>query len=667
MASIWVSPQSGDILNSGQAWLRGDTISIQFVLDTAHVLYSDVAGIQLISGVLPLGTYYNDSTKQIVGTIQSLPKGTLNYPVVFRVSFNSSTRVYDRSFNIVVNPVDEEQHWSVTSGTVNLGTFNRGSSVTIPLDIVNPDSDPLTYTAVGYNSGSGFQGLPAGIGIDTQGRIVGTPTITDNQPGTYYFKVYARSPAELISNPKGEGVPRTSEKIYSLVLATEIILDARLSDAVKWETPEGSIGATYETYPSHFSVKAVPEYQISGTLSNESQVINYTLVTLGSTLPDGLILDNTTGLILGRCPYVNNTTTFTFTVEAQVVFVDNTTGAIRQSTISSQRTFSISVHNIYLTKSSSSVKFAVPPNIRSKLAQWISGNKPELREKNISVDGVNIPANQISHELQILSRAQVFRAIDPLFGRVKDLKVLLVTGLYYLGSNFQDYLTDYHHPFTLQVGSLKSAKAYSLDGTYIYDVIYLELIDPIQGAGGFDSQNREVLLKRYRGNNRTAINAWNLPASLDEYYPNSINNLRSDLILTSNRLSGQLGVGLSGTEGLPLWMVCNQTPGDPTSIIGYQCAVELVYAQPGSGPGIVNTLIQAGINLDIEGETIEVDRYLVETNGFFSMTFDFDASHNIITDFDGPNNTTTPTINLTSFDLQLASASKYYKFPPSDL
>ena len=667
MASIWASPASGDLLNSGQPWRHGDTLAIQFLLDSTHRLYSDVAGIQLIGGVLPPGAYFNGATNKLSGTLLPLPKGTTSYPVVFRVSFKTSTRTYDRSFNIKVDPVDEEQHWSVPLGSVDLGTYNRGSGVTIPLDIVNPDADPLVYTAVGYNAGTGFQGLPVGLALDSQGRIVGAPTITDNQPGTYYFKVYVRSPAELLSNPRGEGVPRTSEKIYSITLAVEIVLDARLSDAVKWDTPAGSLGSTYETYPSHFSVVAEPEYQISDALSSESQMISYTLIPSSNPLPDGLILDTLSGLILGRCPYVDKTSTYDFTIEARVVFVNNDTGAIRPSTIASQRTFSITIRNIYITNSSTSVKFAIPPRLRSKLAQWISGNRAELREENLSVEGVNIPASQTANSLQILSAAQVFRAIDPLFGRVPTYKTLLVTGLYYGGSGFQDYLTDYHHPFTLRAGPLSTARAYSLDGQYIYDVIYLSLLDPLQGAGGFDGQSREVLLKRYAGASQTAIPEWNLPATLDEYYPSSVRNLRLDLIDLSNRLAGQTGIGLSGTEGLPLWMLCEQTPGDPTSVLGYQCAVELVYVRAGSGPGIVKVLTQAGFNLDVEGETIEVDRYLLETDGFRSMTFDFDVDANLITDFDGPDNITTPTTNMTTFDRQLESESKYYKFPPGEV
>jgi hypothetical protein len=944
MASIWASPTSGALLNDGNPWLRGDTANITLQLNTLHPLYGDFNSIDLIGGILPQGLYYNGGTRKIMGTIEQLPKGQTEYPVVFRVNFQNSTRTYDRSFNLIVDPVDEEQHWNIPTGIQYLGTFNRGSGLTVQLDIVNPDQDPLVYKAVGYVGPVGtFQGLPLGLEVDTQGRLVGSPTITGNSPGDYYFRVYARDPDDLISNPRKEGAPRTSEKIYRLTIGEEIVLDARLSDAVRWETPAGSLGSTYETYPSHFAVKAVPQYEVNGVTSSETQSIQYSLTAKSKPLPDGLILDPMSGMIIGRCPYVTINKTSEFTVEARVVFVHNDTGAVRLSSIAGERTFSITIRNIFTSDATTSLHVNVPPQVRSKIARWIWGNKAEVRpdytensliytgngvttkflapsrvtgktddtivvliddqvtnrpynelnegdkdyvefvtgvdntytdltgwtaegngnwtvqagnstvrqsingtatvfysdylafgkklsgtiqvaanagdddfigfvvgfkpgdiastttdflmidwkkgqqdatppgfavsqvKKGLSstsaswnhvpsggvtelargstlgsvgwqhgqsytfdieftatnlkvwVDGVlqcdvngtfsdgrfgfynnsqsgvtyagvastylappngvqikviryiNQAPGATSNKLTVLGWDNLFRRADSYFGKKREYRILITNGLNFTGGNFLDFLKDYHHPTTLRVGEVRSARARSPEGTHLYDVIYLTVNDPMEGAGGFDSNGVEERLPRYVvGQVPRAIEQWNLTKEMDQYFPNSVNNLRLDLINKFNRLQGQQGIGILGREGLPLWMMCEQELGKPSTVIGYQCAIELAYVRAGSGPAIVRTLSTSGMNTDLQGSSIEVDRYLLSSDGFSSTTFYDDTDGiwndddsmdmdflNIIT-FDGPENPDTPTTNPTTFDRSLQSEIKYYKFPPGE-
>jgi hypothetical protein len=367
-------------------------------------------------------------------------------------------------------------------------------------------------------------------------------------------------------------------------------------------------------------------------------------------------------LITGRCPYVTVSKTSEFTIEARVVFLNNSTGEIRLSTIASERTFSLTIRSIFASDGVTSLQISVPPATRSLLAQWIWGTAPELR------DGKNIP-----HNLTILGKDQVFRANDVYFGKKRDYRIMLVSGLNYLqNGSFLDKLRDYHHPTTLRVGKVQSARAVTPDGKYIYDVIYMTTIDPMAGAGGFDAQGREELLARQPG---TAIPVWNMTKDADHYYPNSIRNMRADLINRFNRLPWgennetmeSRGLGVSGREGLPLWQMSEQIVGDPSSIPGYQCVIELAYVNPGSGPGIVKTLTLAGMNEAVQGLTIPVDRYLLLSDGTSNTTFDGpEYGLDEITTFDGPDNAITPTSFLTTFDTSLQSESKYYKFPPGD-
>lgn len=666
MASIWKAPASGDLLNNGAPWRRGDTVDVLLEFN------SSPSRVDLIGGDLPPGLYFNGATRKIYGVIAALPKNITTYPVVFRAFGADQSKSYDRSFRWQVNPVDEEQHWSVPSGLQDLGSVNRGSSVNIPLDIVNPDQDNLVYRAMGVDTklAGAYSGLPNGLMVEqaspTIVRVIGSPTITNNNPGTYYFKVYARDPDDIARYPHGEGSPRTSEKTYRITINPEIVLDARLSDTVRWETPAGSLGSTYETYPSHFGVKAVPQYQVSGSSSVEVQTIRYTLTPASKPLPDGLLLDPASGLILGRCPYVATNTTFDFIVEARVVFVNQDTGAVRPSSVASERSFNVTIRNIFGVDSVTTLQVNVPGDARRKIAKWIWGSLPELRE----------PTEKQATEFKIIGRDNTFRSSDDNFGKKKDYKILLAAGLnYFADGTFLDKLRDYHHTANWRIGSLASARARSPEGNHLYDVIFLTVIDPLAGAGGFDIANKEMNLSRYvAGQKQTAIPQWNLKAEDAHYFPNSIRNMRLDMQVNRNRQdwpeqnqrAASRGYGLVGREGLPLWMMSEQELGKPGTVPGYQTVIELAYVKAGSGPSIVRILDQAGMNEDLQGTTITVDRYLLLSDGFSSTSFDFNEADGSITTFDGPDNPMTPTVQLTTFDKVLQSESKYYKFPPGD-
>ena len=114
-------------------------------------------------------------------------------------------------------------------------------------------------------------------------------------------------------------------------------------------------------------------------------------------------------------------------------------------------------------------------------------------------------------------------------------------------------------------------------------------------------------------------------------------------------------------------MMSEQELGKPASVLGYQCAFELAYVKAGSGPAIVKALSTAGMNTDLQGTSITVDRYLLLSDGTASTTFDGpEFGFEEVTTFDGPENTESPTTSLTTFDTSLQSESKYYKFPPGD-
>jgi hypothetical protein len=679
---VWIQPSGGTLTNGSRPWRRGDVALIQLILDT-----SNLETLTLMAGRLPPGIQYDPLTRSMKGVIEALPKGDLDYTVIFRATL-ASGRFYDRSFKWAVDPLDEHQYWQSPSGVKDLGIIDRGSNVSIQLNLINLDLDHIEYRVVGERGPSGSHaGLPLGLVVDNFGRITGSPSITNNPPGDYYFRVFARDPQDLAHHPRLEGSPRTSETLYRLSLSSTINLDARLSDVVRWVSPEGSLGSTWETYPSHFQIVAQPQYRINQVDALETQSIYYTLADDSDPLPEGLFLERETGLIAGRCPYVNASRTYELTVEARVVFI-NHNGGIRLSTISSKRDFTLTIRSLLTNDSLTNINISLPSMFRSKALSWLWTDRPN--------------ASGVSENQKILSSDRLYRPTDQFFGRKSQFKILLIGSINYRG-NLQQKLNTYHHSTTLRVGQLRSAIARDPDGSHIYDVLYLTIQDSQLGAGGFNSQGQEQSLNRYvEGQPLTSIPSWNLTANDAHYYPASIKNFRQDFIQRQGRLAGHEGYGLDGREALSQWMMSEQISGVPSSIPGYQCVIELAYVRPGLGPSVVKGLQRAGMEQDLQGITIDVAGFLLERNTVNSTIFDrlnpteeitvfdgpditeedtiFDGPNDTvqvitfdgpdvlaITTFDGPDALVDPTFQYTRFDLELQVENKYYKFSSGDV
>lgn len=703
VCGMWLAPEAGDINSSLNPYTKGSTLDISLVVDD---FYSD-ASIEMISGSLPPGLVFSPANKRIRGTVGPIPKGTNQYVVGFRAK--SGNFYQDRSFRFIVDPTVEPHRWDSSwldgmTKTINpktgeiiyqIATAYRGAGLNIPLKVINPDNDILNFDVLGYaypdiesQDSSSYEGLPDGLEVDIFGRIVGTPTISTNSPGDYYFKIYVR-------NPKRED-DDTPNTIFKIKVGEEILISPELSDQVKWITEKENIGSTFETHASHFEIKAVPLYESATLDSNEYQEIRYSLAQSSKPLPPGLFLNEKNGRIQGICPYVTGDHKAYFTAQARVVFVNRRTGAIRESNILSERTFYFTIKNLFDTNSALYLYIKVPPLDRREIVQWTFGNKAEFKgdspfKKNI---------------LTVLGRENLFRYEESSWGRVDDLNILLVGGLKNISDEeMQGKLRDYHRRMDLFIGEIKTAKGYDPDGNYIYDVLYLKIEDPMKGAGGFDALGRDVIKTpvydtlvrpnpsvndRTLGENewtrpdgeydKGGIPEWNLSRLSDRYHPTGVYNARADLINTANRQpwpqggeDANRGVGLAGQESLPLWMSCEQTPGKPGTRIGYIPAIELAFLKPGKGAQALITLKQAGIEDNLKNKRIVVDRYLLKREGYSQINFDREYANPPTDDFttfdgpdlDDPNNP--PTDFFTTFDLTHTSQSKYLKFPPGDI
>ncbi len=164
--------------------------------------------------------------------------------------------------------------WQTASGS--LGTF--AEQVSISVSATATDESTITYALASGSS------LPSGITLNSStGLISGTlPDIATNT--TYTFTINASDDSNTV-------VPRTFSFISNA--------------APVWSTPSGSFGS----FAKNTSFSTLP---LSVT---DSDTISYSLA-VGSTLPSGVSLNSSTGVISGVAPNVTSDTTYNFTINA---------------------------------------------------------------------------------------------------------------------------------------------------------------------------------------------------------------------------------------------------------------------------------------------------------------------------------------------------------------
>jgi len=238
-----------------------------------------IAGTNFVSGaiasaigtngveVLASSTTYN-SLVQITAVFTGLSNANEPYDIKVTNPSNLFGLIPDALY-VNASPV-----WQTASGS--LGSFAEQVAMSV-------SATATDETAITYSLASGST-LPSGVTLNSStGLISGTlPDVASNI--TYTFTINA-------SDGLNPAIPRT----FSFVS----------NAAPVWVTSSGSLG-------SFFNGTSITTSALSVT---DSDTISYALAS-GSTLPSGLTLSSSTGVISGNLPAVTSNTTYTFTVNA---------------------------------------------------------------------------------------------------------------------------------------------------------------------------------------------------------------------------------------------------------------------------------------------------------------------------------------------------------------
>jgi hypothetical protein len=192
------------------------------------------------------------------------------------------------------------------------------------------------------------------------------------------------------------------------------------------------------------------------------------------------------------------------------------------------------------------------------------------------------------NDTYVFNKSLLYREQDPAFGLQHTLRVVLEHGIQqtYLAA-IANEMRQYFYNKKLYFGTVEWTKATDSAGNYVYDVVYVNIIDPLEydtitGLTGSKSVG-----------NQTA-------------YPNSIINMRNSLAsATVNGVTVNIDEYL-----LPRFMRTIQpATGNP---LGYALVAPLCYALPGKGDTIVKRI--AAIGFDFKQLDFEIDRLIVRDN-----------------------------------------------------
>ena len=144
-----------------------------------------------------------------------------------------------------------------------------------------------------------------------------------------------------------------------------------------------------------------------------------------------------------------------------------------------------------------------------------------------------------------------------------------------------------HYWKNLVLGSIETAQAVDpVTGQVVYEVVYSKIIDNLVNDQG-QSVSKEVVIPY-------PIDP-NTPEEVDTVFPNSLPNMRDQVIDTVGQISNLL----------PLWMLSKQTNG---RVLGFTPAWVIAYVAPGnSGQVAYNIRTEFGTQLNLVD--FEVDRY----------------------------------------------------------
>jgi hypothetical protein len=388
----------------------------------------------------------------------------------------------------------------------------------------------------------------------------------------------------------------TKRKTFTIRLIGEV------ETTIGWITPS-DLGVLQINRISTLSVKALS--------TSKDTVVNYSIVS--GSLPPGLTLSND-GEVIGKVPATGTTE------EPGLVFIDqgNTTFDSGLTTFDREWKFTVVAKDRF-DFNEIEREFVLLINDDDSINYTNIYAKPFLK-----IDQRNY-LQSILNDSSIFDPIEIYRPNDPSFGVQTSFRTLIYAGVE--TKKIEEFVAasaKNHKKKNFFLGDIKTAVA-KQPGTnnIIYEVVYVELIDPSEPKLGF-TKDRAV----YKSKNRLIVNSDKLEKPDDSdsnpYRFRPVGNTltadsdaikidqRSDRVKYLSNISNMRkrlkSVGITNNEFLPLWMRTAQE-GSLTEL-GYVLALPLAYTKPGFSNTLRNRLLNE--NLNLTQINFEIDRYIVD-------------------------------------------------------
>ena len=450
----------------------------------------------------------------------------------------------------------------------SIGTVQSDNFYAFKFDGVDIDGNEIRYDV---STTPGEDELPPGLTLDPlSGWLYGFIPNLGLTENTYNFAIRVSQ----VGNPT----------ITSLYYYYSLTIVGPIDTAITWLTPSSAVDRAKNPSPLGIIDNGATSIFYVAAVQNTGIQLEYRLKSgSDSSLPQGLEL-MPSGNIVGRVSFntfaldggtttfdVNSVNrgitepttfdmTFNFTVEAYGG--NGLISVTKNFSITVNRAFDAPYENLYIQ--------AMPPqNDRDMI-------------NNLLQDPTIIPVEVL------------YRADDPNFGRASNVVYDHAFGL--TAATYLDYVSSLyknHYWKNLVLGEISTAQALDpTTGQVLYEVVYSRIVDNLVNDQG-QSVGKEVVIPYPIDPNTLA--------EIDVVYPNSLTNMRDQVIDVVGQVSNLL----------PLWMLSKQSDG---RVLGFTPAWVIAYVQPGQSGQIaynIRTQTETILNqVDFEVDRYELDRAL---------------------------------------------------------
>jgi hypothetical protein len=547
--------------------------------------------VTLIAGALPPGLTVS-ATGIISGYIRPNPgatQTTTTYSFTLRVSNGVSSDVrefdlliYARSRMTADNTQFTADNTFVTADasplqppviltpTGSIGSVRSDNFFAFQFTGFDPNGDAFEFVAI--------TDLPPGLAIDPiSGWLYGYVPFEGIVSNQYSFSLIVQE----INNPTVFSNPYT----YSLTINGPVNSD------VIWLTPSDEIekdrvpsslglidnGATSTFYVEAVNVAGIPlQYQL---LSGSDSQLPQGLQLLPSGNIAGRVSFNTFTVDGGATTFDVNLNTVDQPTTFDLVATFTVTAFSVNGLISVNKTFSITVVRRYETPYNNLYIQAMPPQDDRDLISSLLRNPT------------------------IFPPSLIYRKDDPNFGVASQVIYNHAYGL--TAATLDEYVASLnlnHYWKNLLLGQIETAQALDDAGNILYEVVYSKVVDNL-----VNNQDQSVGKQVVLG---FPINR-DTPQQIDSVYPNSLENMRDQVIDVVGQVS----------RVLPRWMLSPQSDG---RVLGFVPAWVIAYTNPGQS-GQIAYNIQTQFDTQLNLVDFKADRY--ELDNFLTKNWDREDQH----------------------------------------